>query len=143
MHLHAVWVCTQGGRWRWHMQAAQAMSAYSDWAPPQYQEEEQQAQPAASAPALTQQATDAAGTGATPVPEGQAAAENGAATSGFTYDSNSGTPLSVHGQAFLHLPKALHVSVRLCMCEDNRCLRIADVACLRRLLLRSRIWVLL
>ena len=72
------------------MQAAQAMSAYSDWAPPQYQEDEQQAQPAASASAGTQQAAAAAGASAASAPEGQAAAENGGATSGFTYDSNSG-----------------------------------------------------
>lgn len=73
------------------MQAAQAMSAYSDWAPPQYQEDEQQAQPAAFAALGFQQATDAAHASAAPAAERPAAAENGnAATSGFTYDSNSG-----------------------------------------------------
>jgi len=71
------------------MQAAQAMSAYSDWTPQQYQEDEK---PAATASAGTQQATDGAHATTGPIPEGQTAAEHGAATSGFTYDSSSGAP---------------------------------------------------
>ena len=66
-------------------QAAQAMSAYSDWAPQQYQEGAEQA--AASAPADGAQATGGADPG---LMEGQLPAENGTSTSGFTYDSNSG-----------------------------------------------------
>ena len=65
------------------------MSAYSDWAPQQYQEEDK---PAATASAGTQQAIDGAHATTGPIPEGQTAAEHGAATSGFTYDSNSGAP---------------------------------------------------
>ena len=72
------------------LQAAQAMSAYSDWAPPQYQEEGQQEQLPASASAGTQQAGDAPDASAVPAPEGSVVAENGSTTSGFTYDSSSG-----------------------------------------------------
>ena len=67
------------------MQAAQAMSAYSDWAPKQYQEDAEQ--PAGSAPASGVQAASSAAPAST---EGQPPAENGTSTSGFTYDSNSG-----------------------------------------------------
>lgn len=71
-----------------HVQAAQAMSAYSDWAPQQYQEE--QGQPAAPAPASAEQAASCAPTSADPALEGQPPAESGNQTAGFAYDSASG-----------------------------------------------------
>ncbi len=116
-----------------HMQAAQAMSAYSDWAPPQYQEDAQQAQAAAPAAAGTQQATTAAHASAAPAAEGQAAAENGtAATSGFTYDSNSGT---VPGQTSSSLSVSSGSFGRCCQLWAENHLQCADVACTCRILL--------
>lgn len=61
------------------------MSAYSDWAPQQYQEGAEQA--AASAKA---DGAQAAGSADPALTEGQLPAENGTSTSGFTYDSTSG-----------------------------------------------------
>ena len=77
-------------------QAAQAMSAYSAWAPQQYQEDAEQ--PAGSAPADGAQAASSAAPASV---DGQPPAENG--TSGFTYDSNSGAKALCPSANFMSL----------------------------------------